>query len=62
MRGDPETKKFSMFYFKGDRLVAVDSINRPADHIHARRLLAAHVPVTPKQAADGSVDLKSLGR
>lgn len=62
MRGDPETKKFSMFYFKGDRLVAVDSVNRPADHIHARRLLAVHVPVTPKQAADGSVDLKSLGR
>lgn len=62
MRGDPETKKFSMFYFKGDRLIAVDSINRPADHIHARRLLAAHVPITPEQAADGSVDLKSLGR
>lgn len=62
MRGDPETRKFSMFYFKGDRLVAVDSINRPADHIHARRLLAAHVPVTPAQAADASVDLKSLGR
>lgn len=62
MRGDPETQKFSLFHFKSGRLVAVDSVNRPADHIHARRLLAAHVAITPVQAADASVDLKALGR
>jgi 3-phenylpropionate/trans-cinnamate dioxygenase ferredoxin reductase component len=27
--------------FRGDRLVGVESINRPAEHIKARRQLAA---------------------
>jgi 3-phenylpropionate/trans-cinnamate dioxygenase ferredoxin reductase subunit len=62
VRGDPDARRFSMFYFADGRLIAVDSINRPADHIVARRLLSAHVPVTPEQAADESVDLKKLGR
>jgi 3-phenylpropionate/trans-cinnamate dioxygenase ferredoxin reductase subunit len=62
VRGDPGVRKFSVFYFKGDRLVAVDSINRPADHILARRLLQAHTPVTPEQAADETFDLKKLGK
>jgi 3-phenylpropionate/trans-cinnamate dioxygenase ferredoxin reductase subunit len=59
-RGNPEAQKFSVYYFKQSRLIAVDSINRPADHIVARRLLASHVPVTPQQAADETVNLKDL--
>jgi len=59
-RGDPETRKFSVFYFREERLVAVDSINRPADHIAARKLIGARVSLTPEQAADESIDLKSL--
>ena len=59
-RGDPEARKFSVFYFRQERLVAVDSINRAADHIAARKLLAAHSPLTPEQAADESIDLKSF--
>jgi len=59
-RGDPANRKFSVFYFRNGRLIAVDSINRPADHIAARKLLARRTPLTPLQAADESVDLKSL--
>jgi len=40
IRGDPPTKKFSVFYFKEDSLIGVDSINRSADHLTARKLLA----------------------
>jgi 3-phenylpropionate/trans-cinnamate dioxygenase ferredoxin reductase subunit len=61
-RGNPEAQKFSVFYFKGSRLIAVDSINRPADHIVARRLLHSQATVTPQQAADESVNLKDIGR
>ena len=61
-RGDIAARKFSVFYFKDGRLVAVDSVNRPADHMIARRLLAAKTVVTPADAADESVDLKKLGR
>jgi len=61
-RGSPDSQKFSVYYFKQSRLIAVDSINRPADHILARRLLASHAPVTPQQAGDESVNLKDIGR
>lgn len=59
-RGNPDTQKFSVYYFRDSRLIAVDSINRPADHIVARRLLASHAAVTPEQAADEGVPLKTL--
>ena len=60
-RGDVGQQKFSVFYFRDDRLIAVDSVNRPADHMIARRLLSAKVPMTPDQAADASVDLRTIG-
>lgn len=61
-RGSPESGKFSVYYFKAGRLVAVDSIGRPLDHIVARKLLAARAPITPEQAADEGADLKALAR
>jgi 3-phenylpropionate/trans-cinnamate dioxygenase ferredoxin reductase component len=60
IRGEPESRKFSVFYFKMDRLVAIDSVNRPGDHIIGRKLIASGTPVTPEQAADLSFDLKAL--
>jgi 3-phenylpropionate/trans-cinnamate dioxygenase ferredoxin reductase subunit len=59
-RGDPAIRKFSIFYFRGDRLIGVDSINRPGDHMMGRKLLTTSVRVTSDQAADESFDLKSL--
>jgi 3-phenylpropionate/trans-cinnamate dioxygenase ferredoxin reductase subunit len=59
-RGEPESRKFSIFYFRDGRLVAVDSINRPGDHLAGRKLIGAGTPITPEQAADPSVDLKAL--
>lgn len=61
-RGDVESRKLSVFYFQENRLVAVDSINRPLDHMIARKLIAAGVPLTPQQAADESVDLRKLAQ
>ena len=59
-RGEPESRKFSVFYFRDGRLAAVDSVNRPGDHLAARRLIGAGTEITPEQAADPSLDLKAL--
>jgi 3-phenylpropionate/trans-cinnamate dioxygenase ferredoxin reductase component len=59
-RGELESRKFSIFYFSDDRLAAVDSVNRPGDHLAGRKLIGAGIAVTPEQAADASVDLKAL--
>lgn len=60
VRGDPQSGKFSVFYFRAGRLCAVDSVNRPADHMAARKLLGSGAALTPEQAADESVNLKML--
>jgi 3-phenylpropionate/trans-cinnamate dioxygenase ferredoxin reductase component len=59
-RGNPEAQKLSVFYFKGDRLIAIDSINRPVDHMIGRKLIAAGTALTAEQAGDESVDLKKF--
>ncbi len=60
LRGDSDSGSFSVFCFKGERLLGVESVNRPADHILARRLLALADPgLSPAQAADASYDLRA---
>ena len=60
VRGDPASGAFSVFCFAKDRLLAVESVNMPGDHMAGRRLLATGAAITPAQAADTSVDLKAL--
>jgi 3-phenylpropionate/trans-cinnamate dioxygenase ferredoxin reductase subunit len=60
LRGDPASGAFSVFCFKGERLLACESVNRPADHMAARRMLQAGLPITPEQAADEQVSLKTF--
>jgi 3-phenylpropionate/trans-cinnamate dioxygenase ferredoxin reductase component len=60
LRGDPDSGSFSVFCFLGDRLLGVESVNRPADHIAARRLLALAQPgLNASQAADENYDLRA---
>jgi 3-phenylpropionate/trans-cinnamate dioxygenase ferredoxin reductase component len=61
-RGNLESRKLSVFYFKENRLAAVDSINRPLDHMIGRKLIAVGTLLTPEQAADETVDLKKFGQ
>jgi 3-phenylpropionate/trans-cinnamate dioxygenase ferredoxin reductase component len=59
-RGSIEEGRFSVFHYRQERLVAVDSINRSGDQIAARRLIAAGISPSPGQAGDSSFDIKSL--
>ena len=59
-RGDPESEAFSLFYYRAGKFIAADSVNKPADHVVARKLLELGLPLAPEIAADVSVNLKSL--
>ncbi|WP_324651327.1 NAD(P)/FAD-dependent oxidoreductase [Georgenia sp. H159] len=61
-RGDQATGKFSVFSFHADRLVAVESVNQPADHMAARRVLQKRLPVTVGQVQDPEFDLKAYSK
>ncbi|MGR9089452.1 MAG: NAD(P)/FAD-dependent oxidoreductase, partial [Gammaproteobacteria bacterium] len=60
LRGDPADGAFSAFYFQGDTLVGVDSVNRPADHLVSRKLLALGTAVPDDMIADIEQNLKTL--
>ncbi|MHC8380543.1 NAD(P)/FAD-dependent oxidoreductase [Pseudomonas sp. LB3P14] len=60
VRGDDQGTAYSVFCFRDEQLVAVESVNRPLDHIAARRLLGSGIAITPEQAADTSIDLRTL--
>lgn len=59
-RGDASSEKFSAYYFRAGKLIAVDSLNQPGDHMGARKLFDKGVSPTPEQAADPGFDLNSL--
>lgn len=60
LRGDPATRSFCAFYLVGERLLAVDAVNRPADFMQARRALAQPCIVDADALGDEAVSLKAL--
>jgi 3-phenylpropionate/trans-cinnamate dioxygenase ferredoxin reductase subunit len=59
LRGDPQKRAFSVFCFRAGKLVGIESVNRGADHMFGRRLLAAGESISPEEAADPGFDLKA---
>jgi 3-phenylpropionate/trans-cinnamate dioxygenase ferredoxin reductase subunit len=59
-RGDPASRKFSAFYYQAGKLIAIDSLNQPAEHMSGRKLFEKAVSPTPQQAADTTFALNSL--
>ena len=65
LRGNPdEGRSFAAFYFKGDKLLAVDAVNRPQEYMVGKRLiplsLAGNKSIDKKALADEAVPLKTF--
>jgi 3-phenylpropionate/trans-cinnamate dioxygenase ferredoxin reductase subunit len=60
IRGDMSARGFTAFYLKQGALIAADSVNRPADFMLARKLVAAGVRVDTAQLSDTAYELKKL--
>ncbi len=59
LRGDMTSDRFSVFYLRGGVLVASHSVNKPAEHMQSRKLIAARARFSAAQLADESFDLKA---
>ena len=60
VRGSIEAGKFSVFYMRGGRVVAIDSVNCVSDHVLGRKLLAKDHSVSDAEIADVDFNLRSL--
>jgi 3-phenylpropionate/trans-cinnamate dioxygenase ferredoxin reductase subunit len=60
IRGSIEEARFSVFYFRDERLIAVDSVNSAADYMLGRKIIGAGLPLTPEEAEDSQFDLRTI--
>ncbi len=59
MRGSTDSgRSFAAFYFSGDRLLAVDAVNRPKEFMAVRRALTQGQSADPDKLADESTDIQ----
>lgn len=57
--GDLAENKFSIYHYAGDRLLGIESVNRPGDHMLGRKMLGAGFSPTPQSVAEGPDGLKA---
>ncbi|HEX5392841.1 MAG TPA: FAD-dependent oxidoreductase [Rhodocyclaceae bacterium] len=60
LRGQTTDKNFSAYYFQAGRLLAIDTVNRPQEHMLGRRLLDSGKLPTPAQVEDTGFALDTL--
>jgi len=60
MRGDPESRSFSVVYLRDGRVAALDCVNATRDYAQGRRLIEARSEPDRDALADPDVALKSL--
>jgi 3-phenylpropionate/trans-cinnamate dioxygenase ferredoxin reductase subunit len=60
LRGDPKDRAFAAFGFRAGALAAVETVNRGAEHMAARRIIGGGLPISPEEAADPAFDLRKL--
>lgn len=58
-KGDREGS-MAHFYFKDGNFIAVDAMNDPRTYMVGKKMLEADKNITPEQAGDKSIELKSL--
>jgi 3-phenylpropionate/trans-cinnamate dioxygenase ferredoxin reductase subunit len=60
VRGDPDSEKFSVLYYREGRLLAVDAVNSPPDYMVVRKALTQGGTIPAERAADAATPLKHL--
>jgi len=60
VRGSIKDKKFAVFYFKNEVLIAADAINSPPEFMIAKRLILAEAKVSPEKLSDPQQSLKDI--
>ncbi len=60
LRGVMADRAFAAFYYKGEKLIAVDAINRPAEYLGAKMLIQTGRTLPPDVIVDTSRPMKEL--
>jgi 3-phenylpropionate/trans-cinnamate dioxygenase ferredoxin reductase component len=61
VRGDTETRSFSVLYLKSGKLIALDCVNMVKDYVQGRAHVVSGASLDQAQLADASIPLKEVG-
>ena len=59
-RGDPASRKFSVFHLRDGKVAAVEAVNAAAEYLVGRKLIAAGTPIAAEKLADLSIPMKNM--
>ena len=60
VRGDLASRAFAVFYYKGQRLIAVDAVNRPGEFLGAKTMIQRGLTAAPDIIADETRPMKEI--
>ncbi len=60
IRGDMRARAFAAVYYRQDRLIAVDAVNRPGEFVGVKTMLQKGISVPPDLMADDSKPIKNI--
>ena len=60
VRGDPGSGAFAVFHLNGERIVAVEAVNAPADFMGGRLLIGKGTRVSAERLADSETSMKTV--
>lgn len=61
VRGDPENRQFSIVYFKDDKVIALDCVNKTKDYVQGRKAVVEGLELDRKELADPEIPIKEVG-
>ena len=61
LRGDPDSRSFSVVYLKGGKVIALDCVNAVKDYVQGRAHVLSGAALDTQQLADPAIPLKEVG-
>lgn len=61
VRGDPDSRSFSVVYLKGGKVIALDCVNAVKDYVQGRAHVLSGAALDEEQLADPTIPLKEVG-
>ena len=59
-RGDPASRKFSVFHLRDGKVAAVEAVNAAPDYLIGKKLIAEGTAVDPARLADTAIKIKEV--
>jgi 3-phenylpropionate/trans-cinnamate dioxygenase ferredoxin reductase subunit len=60
VRGNPDDRKFAVFYLRNGTLIAVDAVNSPPEFLASKKLIMTGAKIAPDMFKDTSISMKDI--